>query len=32
MLGEQLATAELTPSGVVGDRAYALVDSDTGKG
>jgi uncharacterized protein YcbX len=31
MLGEHVATAELTPSGVVGDRAYALVDSETGK-
>jgi hypothetical protein len=31
MLGEQVATADLTMSGVVGDRAYALVDSETGK-
>jgi hypothetical protein len=31
MLGEQVATADLTLSGVVGDRAYALIDSKTGK-
>lgn len=31
MKGERLDQAELTPHGVVGDRAYALVDVDTGK-
>ncbi|MDP9334418.1 MAG: MOSC domain-containing protein [Actinomycetota bacterium] len=31
MQGERLAAAELTESGVVGDRAYALVETDTGK-
>ena len=31
MLGEQLATLDLTDSGVLGDRAYALVDLETGK-
>lgn len=31
MQGEQLATAELTEHGVVGDRAYALVETATGK-
>ena len=31
MQGERLATAELTTSGFVGDRAYALVETDTGK-
>src|SRR5207247_7584448 len=31
MQGEQLAAAELTGSGLVGDRAYALVETDTGK-
>ena len=31
MLGEQVPAAELTLSGVVGDRAYALVDSQTAK-
>jgi uncharacterized protein YcbX len=31
MLGEEVSTADLTMSGVVGDRAYALVDSETGK-
>ena len=31
MQGEQLATAELTEHGVVGDRAYALVETETGK-
>jgi MOSC domain-containing protein len=31
MLGESVETAELTPAGVVGDRAYALVDSESGK-
>ena len=31
MLGEQVTAAELTLSGVVGDRAYALVDSQTAK-
>jgi len=31
MRGEQLDQAELTGRGLVGDRAYALIDTDTGK-
>ena len=31
MQGEQLATAELTERGLVGDRVYALVETDSGK-
>jgi uncharacterized protein YcbX len=31
MQGERLAAAELTGNGFVGDRAYALVETDTGK-
>lgn len=31
MLGEQLEAAEVTEGGIVGDRAYALVDRATGK-
>ena len=31
MRGEQLQVVELTERGVVGDRAYALIDQDTGK-
>jgi uncharacterized protein len=31
MLGEQLAAAEVGDGGIVGDRAYALVDRETGK-
>ncbi len=31
MRGERLEHAQLTDSGLVGDRAYALIDSDTGK-
>ena len=31
MRGEQLEQAELTGSGLVGDRAFALIDTDTGK-
>jgi uncharacterized protein YcbX len=31
MLGEQLTRAIVTPTGVAGDRAYALVDDETGK-
>ena len=31
MRGERLDQAELTPRGLVGDRAYALVDTETGK-
>ena len=31
MRGERLEEAELTEGGLVGDRAYALIDSDTGK-
>jgi uncharacterized protein YcbX len=31
MLGEELETVDVAESGVVGDRAYALVDKETGK-
>ena len=31
MAGEQLEKAEVTEYGVLGDRAYALIDTDTGK-
>src|SRR5881398_1614977 len=31
MLGEELNAAEVTKSGLLGDRAYALVDSSDGK-
>jgi uncharacterized protein YcbX len=31
MQGERLGTAELTEQGLVGDRAYALVETETGK-
>ena len=31
MLGEELEAADLGEGGVVGDRAYALVDKETGK-
>src|SRR5436309_1071792 len=31
MRGEKLESADLTERGLVGDRAYALVDTDTGK-
>ena len=31
MLGEELDAAELTEGGIVGDRAYAVVDRETGK-
>lgn len=31
MLGEELSAAEITPRGVLGDRAYGLVDSSDGK-
>ena len=31
MQGERLATAEVTEGGLVGDRAYALVETETGK-
>jgi uncharacterized protein YcbX len=31
MLGEKLEVAELTRGGFVGDRAYALIDNETGK-
>ena len=31
MRGEQLDEAEVTERGVLGDRAYALIDTDTGK-
>src|SRR6516162_8731373 len=31
MMGEELNAAEVTERGLLGDRAYALVDSSTGK-
>lgn len=31
MLGERLPAAPLDASGLIGDRAYALVDDETGK-
>jgi uncharacterized protein len=31
MLGERVDTAEVTEHGVVGDRAYALIEAETGK-
>jgi uncharacterized protein YcbX len=31
MMGEELNAAVVTQRGIVGDRAYALIDSDTGK-
>ncbi len=31
MRGERMGEAELTKRGMVGDRAYALIDTDTGK-
>jgi MOSC domain-containing protein len=31
MPGERLGAAEVMPGGVVGDRAYALIESETGK-
>ncbi|MFM2006376.1 MAG: hypothetical protein RLZZ09_2031 [Pseudomonadota bacterium] len=31
MMGEELNASEITPHGVLGDRAYALVDIETGK-
>ncbi|MGH9841635.1 MAG: MOSC N-terminal beta barrel domain-containing protein, partial [Blastocatellia bacterium] len=31
MRGEQIEQAELTGRGLVGDRAYALIEADTGK-
>src|SRR4028118_315439 len=31
MRGERLEQTELTEHGLVGDRAYALIDADTGK-
>src|SRR3712207_1459600 len=31
MRGERLEQAELTEHGLIGDRAYALIDEDTGK-
>jgi|SRR5215207_535248 len=31
MLGEALETAEVGPGGIAGDRAYAIVDRETGK-
>ena len=32
MRGEQLEQAEVTERGLLGDRAYALIDAGTGKG
>lgn len=31
MLGEDLDAAEITPAGLLGDRAYALIDQETGR-
>jgi hypothetical protein len=31
MMGEQLPEVEVTERGVLGDRAYALIDTDTGR-
>ncbi len=31
MMGEELTSAEITERGILGDRAYALVDRETGK-
>jgi uncharacterized protein len=31
MAGEQLDAADVTPGGLIGDRAYAIVDRETGK-
>src|SRR3990172_3801758 len=31
MMGEELNSSEVTQRGLLGDRAYALVDSETGK-
>ncbi|HSH58848.1 MAG TPA: MOSC N-terminal beta barrel domain-containing protein, partial [Acidimicrobiales bacterium] len=31
MLGERLDEAQLSHHGIVGDRAYALLDAETGK-
>ena len=31
MVGEQLHEVEVTERGVLGDRAYALIEKDTGK-
>lgn len=31
MMGEELTAADMTPQGVLGDRAYAIVESSTGK-
>ncbi len=31
MLGEELESAEVSEAGIVGDRAYALIDRETGK-
>ncbi|MGI8925994.1 MAG: MOSC domain-containing protein [Tepidiformaceae bacterium] len=31
MMGEPLTSSEITPAGLIGDRAYALIDSETGK-
>ena len=31
MIGEQLQEMDVTDAGVLGDRAYALIEADTGK-
>lgn len=31
MAGEELSSAEVTPTGLLGDRAYALIDRETGR-
>ena len=31
MAGEDLPSAEVTPTGLLGDRAYALIDRETGR-
>ena len=31
MLGEELNSSDVTERGLVGDRAYALIDKETGK-
>ena len=31
MLGEELNSSDVTERGLIGDRAYALIDKDTGK-
>ena len=31
MMGEELTVADVTEGGLIGDRAYALIDNTTGK-